>query len=401
MHGRVRVNGKTASERTFRQTHEVMAAFCRRLHRLGFFLEDINGLREKHIRAVVRSWYEDRVAPKTMQNQYSRLKIFCGWIGKRDIINTERKGVAYYLPEVQDRHFQVKTVAEKSKSWSGNGLDPKEVLQRAFAIDYRHGVMLTMGLTFGLRKKEMLLIKPWRADKTVYLEISDNVAKNGRYRTIPIEAGDLGTAQRRALDMAKSICRKNDHLGWPDLSLKQAENRYFYRMKQLGLTKAAAGVTGHGTRAEYAEVTLLLEGVVPPTLGGNAERVPMHLREAAVNKVAQALGHNDNHTSGAYYGSFARPQAMHRLGGRMGATLVLSAKPPITATLWCSPAPRQDAQGVLTIPRGSRARVLITAVVEGVEKPEEMSLGDLAKKWPSCLEDVKEQLQALDLDLPV
>ena len=84
-HGRIRVNGKTASERTFRQTHEVMASFCRRLHRLGFFIEDVSSLREKHIRAVVRSWWDDRISAKTMQNQYSRLKIFCAWIGKSDI----------------------------------------------------------------------------------------------------------------------------------------------------------------------------------------------------------------------------------------------------------------------------------------------------------------------------
>lgn len=398
-HGRIRVNGATASERTFRQTHEVMAAFSRRLHRLGFFIEDTASLREKHIRAVVRSWYEDRIAAKTMQNQYSRLKIFCGWIGKTDIINRERKGISHYLPEAQADYFRVKAIADQSKSWSGNGLNPKDILQQAFAGDYRHGVMLSMGLTFGLRKKEMLLLKPWKADKGEYLEIADNVAKNGRYRIIPIEQGELGRAQRTALDLAKGMCKKAEPMGWPEMTLKQAENRYFYRMKQLGLTKANLGVTGHGSRAEYAEVTLILEGVVPPTLGGDAARVPAHLREAAVTKVAQALGHNDTHTSGAYYGSFARPQAMHRLGGRIGPTIVLSAQPAMTVTLWCNPAPRPDENGKPYIPRTSRRKASFRAIVEGAERTEELALEEVARRWPSSKPVILGQVNEVGMDL--
>lgn len=398
-HGRIRVNGATASERTFRQTHEVMAAFSRRLHRLGFFIEDTASLREKHIRAVVRSWYEDRMAAKTMQNQYSRVKIFCGWIGKTDIINRERKGIAHYLPEAQADYFRVKTIAEQSKSWSGNGLDPKEILQRAFACDYRHGVMLSMGLTFGLRKKEMLLLKPWRADKGEYLEIADNVAKNGRYRIIPIEDGELGRAQRSALNLAKAMCKKIEPMGWPNMTLKQAENRYFYRMRQLGLTKESLGVTGHGSRAEYAEVTLMLAGVVPPTLGGDAAKVPAQIRDAAMTKVSQALGHNDTHTSGAYYGSFARPQAMNRLGGRIGPTIVLSAQPGVTATLWCNPAPRPDEGGKISIPRSSRRKTSLRAIVEGGVQTEELAVDEVVRRWPSSKPTILDQVSQLGIDL--
>ena len=398
-HGRIRVNGKTASERTFRQTHEVMASFSRRLHRLGFFIEDVSSLREKHIRAVVRSWWDDRISAKTMQNQYSRLKIFCAWIGKSDIINRERKGVAYYVPEVAPDAFKVATVASHSKSWTGNGLDVATVLERAFANDHRHGVMLSMGVAFGLRKKEMLLLKPWKADKGLYLEIAENVAKNGRYRTIPIETGDLGKVQRRALEMARQMCQRTNSMCWPELSLKQAENRYYYLMKKLGLTKGELGVTGHGARAEYAEVTLLLEGVVPPTLGGYASQTPKETREAAVIKVAQAMGHNDTHTSGAYYGSFAKPQAMHRLGARIGPTLVLGAEEGLTSTLWCSPAPRLTEEGIFAVPRSSIKKAVVVAVVEGGPQTEEVALEDLVARWPHCKAKVLEQLKSIGLEL--
>jgi len=53
-YGGARTNGKVASERTFRQNHEVMAAFCRRLHKLGFIIEGAIQLQRTHIEAVVQ-----------------------------------------------------------------------------------------------------------------------------------------------------------------------------------------------------------------------------------------------------------------------------------------------------------------------------------------------------------
>jgi hypothetical protein len=165
------------------------------------------------------------------------------------------------------------------------------------------------------------------------------------------------------------------------------------------LTKGELGVTGHGARAEYAEVTLLLEGVVPPTLGGYASQTPKETREAAVIKVAQAMGHNDTHTSGAYYGSFAKPQVMNRLGARIGPTLVLAAQEGLTSTLWCSPAPRLNEEGVLAVPRSSIKKAVVVAVVEGGPQTEEIALGELVARWPHCKAKVLEQLKAIGLDL--
>jgi site-specific recombinase XerC len=355
-HGKERTNGKVASERTYRQTHEVLAAFCRRLHKLGFIIEVAGQLRTNHIQAVVQDWWRDGISQKTMQNQLSRVRIFCGWIGKPDMVS-KGSGVAQFLPDVDPVAVRVKTVSVKTKSWTGNGLDADKLIRAAMAEDFRHAAMLALGLTFGLRKKEMLLIKPWKADKTTYLEITDNVGKNGKYRQIPIESGEFGRSQRAALEMAKKACRKTEYLGWPEMSLKAAENRYYYLMKRLGLTKAELGVTGHGARAEYAELTLLLKGVVPPTLGGNERQLPRDQIEDAMLKVSSAMGHNDLHTAGAYYGSFSRPQSMNELGGRIGSTLILDAGMAVTCQIhgpmrtvlttfpdragprWCSPRP--------------------------------------------------------------
>ena len=156
-----RVNGKIASNRTQEYSQQVMGESCRRLHRLGYYLEDIKGLGEKHIEALVKDWHRQKLSNKTMQNQYSRVKIFCGWLGKPGIVDKSGIGVAAYLPDVPVTDFKVKTFTEKSKSWTGKGVDVIKKLQEVMENDQRHGHMLLLALAFGLRKKEQLLMKLW------------------------------------------------------------------------------------------------------------------------------------------------------------------------------------------------------------------------------------------------
>ena len=54
-HAGLRVNGKVASHRTQEYAEQVIGETCRRLHKLGFYLENIEGLSEKHIVTLIRS----------------------------------------------------------------------------------------------------------------------------------------------------------------------------------------------------------------------------------------------------------------------------------------------------------------------------------------------------------
>ena len=82
-----RADGKVASVRTQRYSKEVMHETCRRLHRLGYLIENIESINPKHIEAIVKSWHSDGLSNKTMQNQYSRLKIFVNnWLGKKGLV---------------------------------------------------------------------------------------------------------------------------------------------------------------------------------------------------------------------------------------------------------------------------------------------------------------------------
>ena len=65
MHASLRVNGKVSSLRTQEYSKQLMRETCRRLHKLGFYLENISGLSEKHIRAIVESWHKEGKSNKT------------------------------------------------------------------------------------------------------------------------------------------------------------------------------------------------------------------------------------------------------------------------------------------------------------------------------------------------
>ena len=144
----LRVNGKVASDRTQEYSRQLMSETCRRLHKLGFYLEDIAGLSAKHIDALVKDWHVSKHKNKTMQNQYSRLKIFCGWAGKSGIVHP--LGFAGHLPEIPREDLRVKTYTEKSVSWSGQGIDVGQKVGEALLQDVRYGNMLRMNFAFGL-----------------------------------------------------------------------------------------------------------------------------------------------------------------------------------------------------------------------------------------------------------
>ena len=342
-----------------------MSETCRRLHKLGYHLESVEGLSVRHIDALVKDWYATGHKNKTMQNQYSRLKIFCGWAGKKGIMNPS--GFVGHLPDVPPESLKVQTYAEKSKSWSGRGVDVIEALRKAREEDTRWHAMLLMGVAFGLRKKEMLRIKPHRADKGFVLEIDGAVAKNGRFRSIPIAvATPYGDFQRFALDSAKGACGKQQTLGWPERTFKQNENRFYTLMKKCGFTEDGLGITGHGLRAEFTENQALLRGLLPPTLGGKVDQTDKGERERIAQEVAALLGHGDRHTIGAYYGLFrVLPKGDNR-GARVGSVIV-NAQDDTIAGIFANPAPVADRNGKYRKQGAEElVRVAITVVVEKV-----------------------------------
>ena len=299
--GRKRRNGEIASQRTIDLTLEVIHAAGERLWtRLDMKIRDVAALDEKHIRALVRDWYANGMKPKTIQGNVSRMRQIYFWIGKPGVIPA-RNGAAHYLPEVMKEEFQVTTAAVVSKSWTERGIDPHEIIALAMREDIRMGCMLMLGLAFGLRRKEQLMIQPWKADAGSHLMINSNIAKSGKDRLIPIET----EFQKWVIAHCKKHVRKGMHVGWPGYSYLQATRHYNYVMAvKLKISGEQSDCVGHGLRAEYAEDSALRLGLIPPTLGGTVDQMPKERREQIQLYVSNALGHHRLEITSAYYGSF-------------------------------------------------------------------------------------------------
>lgn len=335
-HSSTRVNGGVASEQTQDVTKEYVYNFFNTLWKLGYKVQKPENVGERHVEAVVRYWWNERkVSPKTMQNYLSRIRIFFGWVGKPGLVGKASK----YLPEVPAAAFIVRTVAAVSKAWTSRGVDVSEKIAQAFALDLRLGLMLLMQLAFGLRRKEVILCRPWVADRGTVLRVYPGEAKGSRPRDIPIET----EFQREVLKRVQQHIGKTKALGWEFMadgshaSHKQRLDRYKNYMQSLGITKAGLGVTGHGLRAQFAENKAIIDQFIPATLGGEKSTMPLDDLQVRRLQVSEALGHSRDSVTGAYYGK--KPRAMWENDRERFQKVVAEGLEHLQAAGYVSPPP--------------------------------------------------------------
>lgn len=301
-HAGTRVNGKVASDRTTSSYGEGLRTMFNKLLAMGYRLEKPENLAEKHVAALCKEWYRLERSPKTMQVNLSHLRIFAGWIGKANMV----KDIHHYLPDVPREKLKVRTVAQRSKSWSENGIDVGAKIAEADAIDWRFGLMLRLQLSFGLRRMEVIQAVPWKNDHGD--KFAAYATKGGRPRDIHIETPE----QRQVLDMVKARLKKGETLGWPTRpdgsasDLAYSTRKYSRLLPQIGITRSEALVTGHGLRAQFAENAALIASLIPVTLGGTGGQMDKDEINLQRARVSEKLGHSRVSVTPAYYGSFPR-----------------------------------------------------------------------------------------------
>lgn len=298
-----RVNGNVASHSTTSSYGDVLKKCFRQLLALGYKLEDPRNLKEKHVEALCRHWVEKGIAPSTMKTDLSKLRIFARWIDKHNLV----KSLEEILPDIDKGSLRVSRVAKTSKSWTENGIDVAEKIREGDELDWRFGLMLRMALSFGLRRKEVVQLKPWKSDKGDKLAVYE--AKNGRPRDVYIDTEE----QRAVLDFVKARVRsKTAYMGWETTeagavaTLEYSIGRYNRLMAKIGITKKDAEVSGHGLRAQFAENAALIAQMIPPTLGGTTGQMDRDSLTVKRGQVSELLGHSRTSITASYYGSFGR-----------------------------------------------------------------------------------------------
>ncbi len=387
----VRVNGKTSSDRTIDAAKDVLGEMCLRLWRLGFRVQSIAAINGKHIEAVVRDHWACGASPKYMSSIMTQLNKLDDWLNKPGIVKSKET----YLPEVDPKEFANSMVADKSKSWSENGIDLSLKIAEADRKDARFGLMLRMCLALGLRRCEVLQITPWKDDRGVYFDIRPGIAKGGRARTIPY----LSPAQKEVVQYVKSQLKRTEFLGWTDPVLHgdgglllRNEKRYSQYMADIGITKAESGVTGHGLRAEYAEDMSILLGLIPATRGGTKDQMSQEDEDTIRLLVSENMGHSRTNVTNAYYGKLTK-KVQNSRGERLGSISLSGAK---LATVYMNPPPRKNIHG--EYPRLQKRTVdaadivvVVEAVVDGLlDEVVEFSFKDADTKIQSTFERFKD-----------
>lgn len=304
----VRMNGKVSADGTQDRDKAIMMASFRRWHELGYKLTTPESIREEHIEALVHRWWDEDHAPKTMQNDLSRIRTMLVKSGKR---KSMVKSVKHYLPHVDPKLLVVKTVASRSKSVAEASINVAELLKAADDIDRRFGMMLRLQLAFGLRVKEALHTNPSAAtiDDNAY-RLYEGETKGNRVRFIR----RLTQEQENVLKFVASHLEPGEFLRWPyrpngkHSDYKWARRRYYELAARIGLTMNKSGIVPHGLRAQFTENMALHTGFTPATLGGKSDQVPKEVRKLLEGGIKEDLGHSFHRRdiTSPYYGSFGR-----------------------------------------------------------------------------------------------
>lgn len=147
---------RRASDRTQEARSKILFLGFEELKLLGYRFETIHSFRQKHMQALVNKWLDEGKSASTIQNRLTAFRIFASWIGKTDLIGPTEDFVKED-PEAAKRTLS----AQVDKSWSGNGVDIDQKLAQIRAADERAGLMLLAGRTWGLRRLEMVCIRPY------------------------------------------------------------------------------------------------------------------------------------------------------------------------------------------------------------------------------------------------
>ena len=289
LHGRA---DKRVSNLTIQQRGDRLYHCFELLHQLGYRLEDPRHIAERHVQALVDHWVMQKHSAATIQTKLSHLRLFAQWIGKPGLVQRTTE----YVPDptLVKRLYAAQTDA----SWTSKHIDPEAVIEHLHSFDPYVSNQQLAQLRFGLRVKESVMLRPWRADAGVALLVDDGT-KGGRPRVVPLHSQE----QRDALNYLKAQVRTRDgSLADPSLTLKQAMTRYYVVMRAAGITRRSLGITSHGLRKEFANQTYFkLTGVKSPVQGGPPiDRVVD--RDARL-RLVEHLGHSRESIGTAYLGA--------------------------------------------------------------------------------------------------
>lgn len=196
-----------------------LKAIADQLYDLGYKPKTADGLKPKHIDALVEHWQQNDISQRTIKNRLCWLR----WVTKKTkrqniIARTNAEyGLTEAKPEPQNRGFAV---------------SPEQLSK--IKCDYvKCAVMLQAA--FGLRREEAIKFVPSYSIQENCINLKASTCKGGRARTIPI----LSDHQQSILNVAAQLAGSG--------SLIPADKNYVEQLKRFEHQTLAAGLRNlHG-----------------------------------------------------------------------------------------------------------------------------------------------------------
>ncbi|MBF0609520.1 MAG: Fis family transcriptional regulator [Magnetococcales bacterium] len=270
---------------------------------LGFRIEEPDNLKPKHVEALAKFWEESNLSASTIQNRISHMRVFAGWINKQGMIQSPCE----YLADPQRGKRTL--VAEKDRSWEGNGIDLVQVLESVKAADPWIAIQLELQAALGLRRQESWRLRPgidWNHSSDVHVFRG---TKGGRSRRVPVDTEAKVEVLQRALAMAGP----DGSMMPANYTLKRWLSHYDYFLQKLGITKQGLGVTSHGLRHEYVHGRYQERmGVPAPVRGGEKPAMTTDERRVAERHISEEMGHSRPSIVTAYSGSNRKTKTVRK-----------------------------------------------------------------------------------------
>jgi hypothetical protein len=251
------------------------------LHDLGYRKMSERSLKPKHIDALVRRWFDQRLSIGTIKNRMAVVRWWAQKVDKQNVV--ARSNEHYGIP---DRRF----IADGSKAKSINQSQLDKV------VDPHVRMSLELQQAFGLRREEAIKFQPSFADRGDHIVLKPSWTKGGKEREIPIRTAE----QRDVLDRARKLAG----LG----SLIPSNRNYVQQMRIYERDTVRAGLSRmHGLRHMYAQNRYEeLAGWKCPAAGG-PEKASLTPEQRVVDRetrltISRELGHEREQITSAYCG---------------------------------------------------------------------------------------------------
>lgn len=288
-HQQKKVGSGTQSKRA-----SVILGFFSDLFALGYKIESIDNLKQKHLTAVFNFLEEQGQSPSTIQNKISIMRVFCEWIGKNGMVLDSTK----YVKDKSSVRRSV--IAREDKSWDGHGVDILTKLPEIAEKDETVAIELELCWAFGLRVRESIMLRPAVAHSGDYLWIREGT-KGDRPRVVQV----MDEVQRDVLERAKAISdKKSGFIGPRGKTFEQKRRRFYYILEVFGITLREEQITAHGLRHQFMQKRFKdMLGIEAPVKGGDIGHVGKEELHVSTQKLMEEAGHSRVDIGSAYYGS--------------------------------------------------------------------------------------------------